>query len=48
MYFTDDWLFPENIAPLTITTAPFGPEWLPADCDISLTWDEQVQSSRLL
>jgi len=43
MYFTDDSLFPENMAPLIITAAPFGPEWLPGDCDIPLTWDEQVQ-----
>jgi uncharacterized protein (DUF849 family) len=43
MYFTDDSLFPENMQPLIITAAPFGPEWLPGDCDIPLTWDEQVQ-----
>ena len=43
MYFTDDSLFPETMAPLIITAAPFGPEWLPGDCDIPLTWDEQVQ-----
>ncbi len=43
MYFTDDSLFPENMQPLIITAAPFGPEWLPGDCDIPVTWDEQVQ-----
>jgi uncharacterized protein (DUF849 family) len=43
MYFTDDSLFPENMNPLIITAAPFGPEWLPGDCDIPLSWDEQVQ-----
>jgi uncharacterized protein (DUF849 family) len=43
MYFTDDSLFPENMQPAIITAAPFGPEWLPADCDIPVTWDEQVQ-----
>lgn len=43
MYFTDDSLFPENMQPLIITAAPYGPEWLPGDCDIPLSWDEQVQ-----
>src|SRR6516162_1841037 len=43
MYFTDDSLFPENMQPLIITAAPFGPEWLPGDCDIPLSFDEQVQ-----
>jgi len=43
MYFTDDSLFPDLMQPLIITAAPFGPEWLPGDCDIPLTWDEQVQ-----
>lgn len=43
MFFTDDSLFPENMPPLIITAAPFGPEWLPGDCDIPVTWDEQVQ-----
>jgi uncharacterized protein (DUF849 family) len=43
VYFTDDSLFPENMQPVIITAAPFGPEWLPGDCDIPLTWDEQVQ-----
>lgn len=43
MYFTDDSLFPELMDPLIITAAPFGPEWLPGDCDIPVSWDEQVQ-----
>lgn len=43
MYFTDDSLFPEYMQPLIITAAPFGPEWLPGDCDIPVSWDEQVQ-----
>src|SRR5512136_3297353 len=43
MYFTDDSLFPENMQPLIITAAPYGPEWLPGDCDIPVSWDEQVQ-----
>src|SRR5579883_294072 len=43
MYFTDDSLFPENMPPLIITAAPFGPEWLPGDADIPVSWDEQVQ-----
>ncbi|HEY1428406.1 MAG TPA: 3-keto-5-aminohexanoate cleavage protein [Candidatus Tumulicola sp.] len=45
MFFTDDSLFPENMQPLIITAAPFGPEWLPGDADIPLTWDEQVQTA---
>ena len=43
MYFIDDSLFPENMQPLIITAAPFGPEWLPGDCDVPVTWNEQVQ-----
>jgi uncharacterized protein (DUF849 family) len=45
MYFTDDSLFPENMQPTIITAAPYGPQWLPGDCDIPLTWDEQVQAA---
>ena len=45
MYFTDDSLLPELMKPLIITAAPFGPEWLPGDCDIPLSWDEQVQKA---
>ncbi len=29
MYFTQDSLLPENQAPLMITAAPFGPQWMP-------------------
>jgi uncharacterized protein (DUF849 family) len=43
MYFTDDSLFPDTMAPLIITAAPYGPEWLPGDADVPLTWDDQVQ-----
>jgi uncharacterized protein (DUF849 family) len=46
MYYTDDSLYPENMAPLIITAAPYGPTWLPGDAeDIALTWDEQVQAA---
>jgi uncharacterized protein (DUF849 family) len=47
-YFTDDSLLPENMAPLMITAAPYGPMWLPADGPpgyIPTTWDEQVQAA---
>ena len=45
MYYTDDSILPENMAPLIITAAPYGPEWLPGDADIPVTWDEQVQAA---
>src|SRR5512137_2936384 len=45
MYYMDDSLFPENMQPLIITAAPFGPEWLPGDADIPVSWDEQVQKA---
>jgi uncharacterized protein (DUF849 family) len=46
MYYTDDSILPENMAPLIITAAPYGPAWLPTDApDIPLTWDEQVQAA---
>jgi len=46
MYFTDDSLFPENMQPLIITAAPYGPEWLPGDTDdLPVTWDQQVQAA---
>jgi uncharacterized protein (DUF849 family) len=45
MYYTDDSIFPENMAPLIITAAPYGPEWIPGDADIPVTWDEQVQAA---
>ncbi|MTV12333.1 3-keto-5-aminohexanoate cleavage protein [Bradyrhizobium elkanii] len=33
------------MAPLIITAAPYGPEWIPGDADIPVTWDEQVQAA---
>ncbi len=46
MYYTDDSILPENMAPLVITAAPYGPAWLPGDAsDISVSWDEQVQAA---
>jgi uncharacterized protein (DUF849 family) len=46
MYFTDDSLFPENMAPTIITAAPYGPEWLPGDVeDLPLSFDQQVQAA---
>jgi uncharacterized protein (DUF849 family) len=45
MYYTDDSILPENMAPLIITAAPYGPEWIPGDADIPLSWDEQVQTA---
>ena len=44
MQFLDDSLLPENQQPLVIQTAPYGPEWIPADStDIAVTKDQQVQ-----
>ena len=43
MYFTDNSILPEFMQPLIITAAPYGPQWLPQDADIPVTWDEQVQ-----
>jgi hypothetical protein len=37
MCYTDDSILPENIAPLIITAAPYGPQWLPGDADIPVT-----------
>lgn len=45
MYYTDESILPENMEPLIITAAPFGPQWLPGDADLPLTWDEQVQKA---
>ena len=47
MYFTQDSLLPENQAPLIITAAPFGPQWMPSDYpeDIAVSWDAQVQKA---
>lgn len=50
MYFTDDSLLPENMPPLMITAAPYGPMWMPEDCTpeqkLPVTWDEQVQAAK--
>ena len=44
MYYTDNSILPEYMAPLIITAAPYGPQWLPGDTtDLPLSWDEQVQ-----
>jgi uncharacterized protein (DUF849 family) len=45
MYYTDDSILPEKMTPLIITVAPYGPQWLPKDADIPVTWDEQVQTA---
>ena len=45
MYYTPDSILPENMAPLIITAAPYGPEWMPGDADIPVTWDQQVQAA---
>ena len=46
MYYTDDSLYPENMQPLIITVAPYGPSWIPGDADIPVTlWKEQVQAA---
>ena len=47
MYFTQDALLPENQAPLIITAAPFGPQWLPSDYpeDIAVSWEAQAQKA---
>jgi uncharacterized protein (DUF849 family) len=47
MYYTDDSLYPENMHPMIICAAPFGPQWLPGDAtDLPVTWDEQVQVAK--
>ena len=49
MYFTDDSLLPENMPPLMITAAPYGPMWMPQDLPpeqkLPVTWKEQVQAA---
>ncbi|MEO5671796.1 MAG: 3-keto-5-aminohexanoate cleavage protein [Ramlibacter sp.] len=47
MNFLDGSLYPENQAPLVITAAPYGPEWIPSDFpeDIAVTMEEQVQKA---
>ena len=34
MYFTDKAMLPEYMDPLIITAAPYGPQYLPGDCDL--------------
>ena len=47
MNFLDGSLFPENQAPLVITAAPYGPEWIPSDFpeDIPVTMEAQIQKA---
>jgi hypothetical protein len=46
MYYDDQALYPENMAPLIITAAPYGPTWLPGDVEnMPITWEEQVQAA---
>jgi uncharacterized protein (DUF849 family) len=46
MHFLDDSLLPENQEKLVIQVAPYGPQWLPGDCDdIPITMKEQVQKA---
>src|SRR6516225_8097841 len=47
MQFLDDSLHPENQDKVVITTAPYGPEWMPEDFpeDIAVTMDEQIQKA---
>jgi uncharacterized protein (DUF849 family) len=43
MQYTDNSILPEYMQPLIITAAPYGPQWLPGDADVPVSWDEQVQ-----
>ena len=47
MYYTNNSLLPENMEPLIITAAPFGPQWMPSDYpeDIAVSWEAQVQKA---
>ena len=47
MNFLDGSLFTENQAPLVITAAPYGPEWIPSDFpeDIPVTMEAQIQKA---
>ena len=47
MNFLDGSLFPEHHAPLVITCAPYGPEWMPSDFpeDIPVRMEDQVQKA---
>jgi uncharacterized protein (DUF849 family) len=51
MYFTDDSVLPENMQPLIINAAPFGPEWMPSDWkdypdEIPVSLKAQVQRAK--
>jgi uncharacterized protein (DUF849 family) len=47
VYYTDDSLYPENMQPMIINAAPYGPQWLPGDTtDLPVTWDQQVQAAK--
>lgn len=45
MYYTDNSILPEYMDPLIVTAAPYGPQFLPGDADIPVSWDEQVQAA---
>jgi uncharacterized protein (DUF849 family) len=46
MYYTDDSLMPENMDPLIICAAPYGPAWLPGDApDLPVSFEAQTQSA---
>ncbi len=45
LYYVGDSLYPENMLPLIITAAAFGPQWKPTDADIPVSWKEQVQAA---
>jgi uncharacterized protein (DUF849 family) len=47
MFYAEDSLYPENMQPLIICAAPYGPQWLPGDTtDLPVTFDEQVQAAK--
>jgi hypothetical protein len=49
MYFIEHSLFPENMQPLIITAAPYGPEWLPRDVEgLPLSGPSCLPASRFL
>jgi uncharacterized protein (DUF849 family) len=47
MYSTEETMLPEDMVPLVITAAPFGPQpqLLSGDAESPLTWEEQVQTA---
>jgi hypothetical protein len=47
MYYTDDSILPEYMAPLIITSAPFGPQWLPGDADIPILKEAKAEYAKL-